>query len=130
MKVSKMLFRNHPATVDLLTLSPDRDKGDHLKLADIQKLVEEDAEMQNLSKSQKKVFIDGLKELRETMKSGVCASNLAAVADCRAIVDRISTEVSFSFMFLDVTQVLSAQRLIRTHWDVFAGFLHPHSHSR
>lgn len=114
----------------MLTLSSDRDKGDRLKLADIQKLVDEDTEMQNLSKSEIKVFIDELKEHRETMKSGVRASNFAAAADCRGVVDRISTEVSFSFMFLGVTQVLSAQRLIRTHWGVFAGFLLPHSHPR
>jgi hypothetical protein len=52
----------------MLTLSSDWDKGDHLKLADIQKLVEDDTEMQNSLKSQIKVFIDGLKEHRDTIK--------------------------------------------------------------
>jgi hypothetical protein len=59
-----------------------------LKLADIQKLVDEDTEMQNLSKSEKNDFIDTLKLHRETKKMGVCASNIAAAADGRAVVDR------------------------------------------
>jgi hypothetical protein len=91
----KASIRYH--SVDMLTLSLDREQGDRLKLADIQKLVDEDTEMQNLSKSEEKVFIDGLKLHRETMKTGVRASNIAATVDARAVVDRISTEVSFSF---------------------------------
>ena len=126
--VSNMLLRNNSATLDMLT--SDREKGDRLKLAEIQKLVDEDLAMQNLSKSEIKGFIEDLKEHRETMKLGVRASNIAASHDCRTVVDRISTEVSFPFVFLGVTQVLSAQRLIRTHWDVFAGVFHMHSHSR
>lgn len=57
-----MLFRNHSAAADMLTLSSDQKKGNHLKLADIQKLVNEDTELQNLSKSEINVYIDDLKE--------------------------------------------------------------------
>jgi hypothetical protein len=127
MKVSNELIKYH--SVDVLILSSDRDEGNRLKLADIQKLVDEDAELQNLSNAQKEIFIDGLKLHRETMKSGVRASNVAAAADCRAVVDKISNEVSFSFTVFGRTEVVSDQKFVRTHWNVFAGILHPYSHS-
>jgi HPt (histidine-containing phosphotransfer) domain-containing protein len=71
----------------------DREKGDRLHLAEIQKLVEDDASMKDLSQPQHQEFIDNLKKYRETNKTGVRASNKLAALDCRGVVDRVSTEV-------------------------------------
>ena len=71
----------------------DREKGDRLTLKEIQKLVNDDPALQNLSENQKQEFIAELKTYRDTKKTGARASNQAAATDCRGTIDRISGEV-------------------------------------
>lgn len=72
------------------------DHGDRLKLAQIQKLVEDDMDMQSLSKAQQQKFINDLQVHRNTIHVGACKSNNAAAVDCRGAVARISTKVCIS----------------------------------
>lgn len=64
-----------------------------MKLADIQKLVEDDSSMQNLSKAQQQEYIEDLQIYRDSKRTGVRASNVAAALDCRGVVDNVSAEV-------------------------------------
>ncbi|KAF8219706.1 hypothetical protein L208DRAFT_1210884, partial [Tricholoma matsutake] len=68
-------------------------KGGHLKLADLQKLVDDDPSMQRLSKYQQRQYIANLKLHRETTRTGICASNAAAATDFQASVGGVSTEI-------------------------------------
>jgi hypothetical protein len=113
---------------------PDRDKGDRLTLKEIQKLVDDDAALQNLSEDQKQEFIAELQIHRDTKKTGVRASNQAAATDCRGTIDRVSREVrqgtckpsgqtALNFLFLD-------EKLVRTNRCMRSGFLHTQQHSR
>jgi hypothetical protein len=88
MKVSKFIDGTPDSKI-----CPDRDKGDRLTLKEIQKLVDDDPVLQNLSENQKQEFLAELKTHRDTMKTGVRASNQAAAMDCRGTIDRISGEV-------------------------------------
>ena len=71
-----------------------RDHGNHLNLAQIQKLVEDDTEMQDLSEAQQQVFINKLQTYHNIKHTGIHASNTAATVDSWGAVARISNEVS------------------------------------
>ena len=71
----------------------DRVQGDRLKLSDIQKLVDEDPSMQNLSDTRKNEYLEDLQIYRETKKSGARTSNLAAAVDCRSCIVKVTEEV-------------------------------------
>ena len=71
----------------------DHDHGDHLKLIDIQKLVDNDPNMQNLSKAKQKEYIDDLQVHHDMKIVGACSSNNATVVDCQACIMKVSTEV-------------------------------------
>jgi hypothetical protein len=71
----------------------DREQGDRLKLSDIQKLVDDDPNMQNLSKTKRKEYLDDLQFHRDEKKMGARSSNNAAAVDCRASITKVSTEV-------------------------------------
>ncbi|KAF8233126.1 hypothetical protein L208DRAFT_1268597 [Tricholoma matsutake] len=67
--------------------------GSRLKLADLQKLVDDDPSMQRLSKDQQRQYIADLKLHRETTRTGICASNAVAATDFQASVGGVSTEI-------------------------------------
>ena len=71
----------------------DHEQGDRLKLSEIQKLVDDDPSLQNLSEAQQKDFIDELQLHHDTKKAGACSSNNAAVADCRRCIMNVTAEV-------------------------------------
>jgi len=71
----------------------DREQGDRLKLKEIQKLVDDDTSMQNLSEAKQKDYIDELQLHRDTKKVGARSSNVAAAVDCRSCITKVSTEV-------------------------------------
>jgi hypothetical protein len=71
----------------------DREHGDRLKLADIQKLVDNDPMMQNLSNAKQKEYIDILQLHRDMKTMGARSSNNAAAADCRECITNVSSEV-------------------------------------
>jgi hypothetical protein len=71
----------------------DREHGDRLNLAEIQKLVKDDADMQDLSKAWQQEFIDNLQLYRDINHMGARASNNAAAVNCRGAVARVSNEV-------------------------------------
>ena len=75
----------------------DREEGDRLKLTEIQKLVDDDASMQNLSKAKEKEYIDELLIFRDLKKVGARSSNIAAAVDCRTCIQKVSDEVCASF---------------------------------
>jgi hypothetical protein len=110
-------------------MCPDCDKGDRLTLKEIQKLVDEDTSLQNLSENQKGEFIAELQAHRDIKKTGIRATNQAAASDCRGTIDRISGEVSTSSISIlsDCTELINflAEELVGTNWCMRAGFLHP-----
>jgi hypothetical protein len=71
----------------------DREQGDRLKLADIQKLVDDDPSMHNLSDAKQKEYIDIHQDHRDVKTTGARSSNNAAAADCRECITKVSTEV-------------------------------------
>jgi hypothetical protein len=75
----------------------DREQGDRLSLREIQMLVDDDPDMQNLSKAEKKEYIDDLQFHRDTKQMGARSSNTAAAVDCRACITNVSTEVCTLF---------------------------------
>ncbi|KAF8239106.1 hypothetical protein L208DRAFT_1478308 [Tricholoma matsutake] len=77
-----------------LEMNEDCGQGDRLMLAEIQHLVNNNASMNNLSKSQKQEYINDLQAHRDTKKSGAHASNAVAAMDCRGTVARISEELT------------------------------------
>ena len=125
MKVSKPLVTLlHGSPV----YPPDHDKGDWLTLKDIQKLVDEDTSMKNLSKIQEKEYINVLEAHWETMKTGVRALNKAAAFDCCGAVGRVSVEVH-SVMSSDGCAALTLSVIeepIQAHRCVCIGILHLH----
>jgi hypothetical protein len=74
-------------------MSPDRDIGDRHTLKELQRRVNDDTSMQNLSENQKQEYLTNLQTYRDTKKTGVRASNQAAALDCRGTIDKISGEV-------------------------------------
>lgn len=64
-----------------------------MTLAEIQKLVEDDASKKDLSKDQEQELIEDLRAYRDLKRTGVHASNKAATKDCQGAVGRVSTEV-------------------------------------
>jgi hypothetical protein len=92
MKVTKLFCGCIAWGADLLYLQ-DCELGDCLKLPEIQKLVDNDPNMQNLSKAKRKEFLDDLQLHRDTKKTGACSSNAGAVVDCQACIIKMSTEV-------------------------------------
>ena len=73
------------------------EQGSWLKLAQLQKLVEDNTDMQDLSKARWQEFIDDLQIYCDTKQTGSRASNTAAMIDCRGTVDRISNEVCIPY---------------------------------
>ena len=71
----------------------DLEQGDRLKLSELQKLVDDDDTMQNLSEAKQKDYIDNLQLHRDTKKTGARSSNNAAAADCRTCITNVTTEV-------------------------------------
>jgi hypothetical protein len=55
--------------------------------------VDDNKDMQDLSKAQQQEFIDNLEIHRDTRQMGSCASNTMAAIDCQGTIDRISKEV-------------------------------------
>jgi hypothetical protein len=68
-----------------------------LKLAQLQKLVEDNTNMQDLLKAQRQEFIDDLQIYYDTKQIGSCTFNTVAAIDCQRTVDRISNEVCISY---------------------------------
>lgn len=81
-------------------ICPDCEKGDCLTLKEIQKLVDDDTSLQNLSDIQMQEFIAKLQAHQDTKKTGVCASNQASALDCRGTIDRISCKIRTSWHLL------------------------------
>lgn len=112
-------------------ICPDREKGDRLTLKEIQKLVDDDTSLKNLSDVQIQEFIAELQAHRDIKKTGVRASNKAAALDCRGTIDRISCEVRtllvchlvrlYCFLFID-------EELVGTNWCMRDRFFHPLEH--
>jgi hypothetical protein len=67
--------------------------GDHLNLAKIQKLVEDNSDMQDLSKAQQQEFINKLQLYHNINHTGAGASNTAAALNCQRAIARISNKV-------------------------------------
>jgi hypothetical protein len=62
-------------------------------LKDIQKLVNEDNSMQNLTKLQEQEYINNLQVHWDATKMGVWTLNKAAALDCQGLVDKMLNEV-------------------------------------
>jgi hypothetical protein len=77
----------------------DREQGDRLKLSEIQKLVDDDASLKNLSKAKQAEFIKDLQLHRDTNKTGARSSNNAAAADCRTCITNVTAEVRTPWMY-------------------------------
>ncbi|KAF8221173.1 hypothetical protein L208DRAFT_1329741 [Tricholoma matsutake] len=82
----------HAKDSDILSLQ-DHDHGDRLNLAQIQKLVDDDADMQHLSKTRQKEYINDLQAHRDSKTMGACTSNVAAAVDCCTSIARVSLEI-------------------------------------
>ena len=76
----------------------DREQGDRLKLSEIQKLMDDDPSLQNLSEAQQKDYIDKLQLHCDTKKAGVYSSNNAAAADCRRCITNVTAEVCIPWL--------------------------------
>ena len=108
-----------------------REHGDCLTLAEIQKLVDDDTDMQDLSKSSQQEYIDALQIHRDTKKTGSRASNVAAAVDCQGVIARVSTEVCIvPEPLLHTTEDASDPKPIGAHWCLRHGFFHPYTHPR
>jgi hypothetical protein len=92
MKASKFLNYCVARDSDILSLQ-DRDHGDRLNLAQIQKLVDDDVDTQHLSKARQKEYINDLQAHHDSKTMGARASNVAAAVDCRTSIARVSLEV-------------------------------------
>jgi len=73
------------------------EQGSRLKLAQLQKLVEDNADMQDLLKAQQQEFINNLQIYHDTKQTGSHASNTAAAIDCWGTVNRISNKVCIPY---------------------------------
>ena len=93
-KASKWTKVSTPIDGSILgfNMCPDCDNN-WLTLKEIQKLVDDDTSMQNLSKIQKQEYLDNLQTYRDTKKTGVRASNQAAALDCWGTVNRMLNKV-------------------------------------
>jgi hypothetical protein len=128
MKASKFLNYCLARDSDILSLQ-DRDHGDRLNLAQIQKLVDEDTDMQQLPKARQKEYIDDLQAHRDSKTMGARASNVAAAVDCRTSIGRVSSEVCIFpkppcawIKLLPDQKPLGAHRRVRLH------IFHAHSY--
>ncbi|KAF8229076.1 hypothetical protein L208DRAFT_1288432 [Tricholoma matsutake] len=82
----------HAKDSDRLSLQ-DHDHGDRLNLAQIQKLMDDDTNMQHLSKTQQKEYINDLQAHCDSKTTGARASNVAAAVDCHTSIARVSLEI-------------------------------------
>ena len=109
----------------------DHDHGDRLKLIDIQKLVDNNPNMQNLSKAKQKEYIDDLQVHHDTKIVGARSSNNAAVVDCWACIIKVSTEVHTRLNHILVELKLPQLRNLLEQTGVCAltFFMHSHIHN-
>lgn len=70
-----------------------RGHGDRYSLADIQKHIDENQSLQELSKEDQAQLIKELQEHRDVKKKGAWVSNAAAAQDMKYTMQRISIEV-------------------------------------
>ena len=70
-----------------------RGHGDRYSLADIQKHVNEDESLKELSKEDQAELIKELQEHRDVKTKGTRVSNAAAAQDMKYMMERISIEV-------------------------------------
>lgn len=108
----------------------DCEQGDRLKLSEIQKLVDNDPSMQDLSEAKQKEYIDDLLLHRDTTRTGARSSNNAAAADCRTCITNVTTEVRAPGIFFGVDLKLLQLRNLseRTGMCALAFFTRTHIH--
>jgi len=108
----------------------DREQGDRLKLSEIQKLVDDDTSLQNLSEAKRDQFIEDLQLHRDTKKMGARSSNNAAAADCRTCITNITAEVCTPWMIFRVELMLLQLRNLseQTGMCALAFFTRTHIH--
>ncbi|KAF8346292.1 hypothetical protein F5887DRAFT_1182188, partial [Amanita rubescens] len=75
-------------------VNQDRPNGERLSLLEIQKLVDDDKDIENISEEQKNELIEDLKAYRELKQMGSRASSLSVAQDVRQTMQRITIEVS------------------------------------
>ena len=111
-------------------LLQDREQGDRLKLSEIQKLVDDDTAMQDLSEEKQKEYINDLQLHRTTKITGARSSNNAAAADCRTSITNVTTEVRTPWIiFWIVLKLLQLRNLSeRTGMCALAFFTRTHIH--
>ena len=77
----------------LLTSFIGCESGEHHSLAEIQKMVAEDLEMQSLTEEKKQVYLAELANSRYTQKHDVRANNAAAARDVFKTIEKVQNEV-------------------------------------
>ncbi|KAF8331782.1 hypothetical protein F5887DRAFT_894829 [Amanita rubescens] len=75
-------------------VNQDRPNGERLSLLEIQKMVDDDKDIENISEEQKNELIKDLKAYRELKQTGSRASSLSVAQDVRQTMQRITIEVS------------------------------------
>lgn len=73
--------------------SVDRDPGYKYKLGEIKPFIEDDEDLQHLSKNRKAELIDELREYRALKKKGARISNVTAGSDVRMTTCNIQRKV-------------------------------------
>jgi hypothetical protein len=82
----------------LLTTLLDMPPGERVKLAEIKRMAENDADYQNLTKDQEQQSKNELIKFRELKRSGARPSTCSAAQDICFTSERISTEVHNMFI--------------------------------
>jgi len=100
--------------------------SDCLTLTEIQKLMDDDTDMQDLSKLSQQEYINALQIHHDMKKTGSHTSNVAAAVDCWGVIVRVSTEVCIvPEPSLHTTEDASDLKPIRAHQCLHHGFFSP-----
>ena len=83
----------------LLTSFIGRESGERHSLAEIQKMVAGDPEMQSLTEEKKQAYLAELANSRYTQQHGVRANNAAAARDVFKTIERVQNEVCSLLIF-------------------------------